>query len=1462
MIAVSSMLTPPATGPPASDVVASAFLAEEAINNNELSQPNSSNADEGGVLSFALAPLIEPTGDAMPRAPPQLASPSTDQPDFLRSASGVAASAHNAVASLTDQALAPVLDQALRSWISTAVNSALVARLANLEVRIADLPDGILGQTVGNLITIDSNADGHAWFIDVSPGESVEFGIILTNERLLADAGSQAFGRVDLLSVLLHEVGHVVGLDHGAGIAVMDEALGTGERVLFGSSAFLVRADGSVAGAVNAGAAGTLAADDGGDPDPITFTIVNHGGQSAIPDVVVSGAAERNGTYDDIGTIIGRMLAGDSVVLDINADTTWRLTGPDAGILTVAGFAAVNFARVENLTGAAGSRDTFFFEAGGSISGQVDGGSGAVVIGNGAGGDPTAAQSGPAPGAGVIHVGNANSAQHVEIGNAGATTVINQSLVISNPAAGGEVFVRGNIVATGSAGLSIFGSGHTTTIGPGSVVTTVLPGTAAPALTGIDQAGSTAITVAGDVTINDAVVLAGDAAITATAGNVRITNPGTLNGSVADLYNLSITTTGAGTVTLDGAIGATAKLKDLIINAAGDVVISGPISLAGRLSITSATGKITLGAAVNVAESVLLQANGATSPIQLNGAITAGTFVTSVGSSVVVDAAINTTAGNIRLEAVGVTGSVTVNKAVQSATGNITILGGKDVIQGAAGNLSTGGTSTIDVEATAGSITMAGGSLAQTAGGNIRYKAGQNAVIAQLDARKAGDRAASTVADQANWGKVNVIATSGSITDAVATANVYAAAARLSAGIGIGSADSSIALEVITVSAVAGSGGINLNDATQVTVDVVNQVAFNRVQANGTISTIPSGAAQSDLVTSSNGNIILRTSDGGIIINDGSAPADSIGINADGSGAVTLQAKGASQSITINTQVKSASGNISLLAPVMVLNPVNLVTTGTISVVTSASTFDVNQSGTVEWISQGPAQTIGGQVEGLDQQGNPVSGAIQAIAVDPSDPNIVYVASVNGGVWKTTNINATRLMEFNDPAKAAAADVSGVIYTVSDVFAFTAALDATVGNDGSGKFDPVPGAATTGGGGPAVKSFATLGSVAGKNRLIFTAAQNGTGFDGVSVVLADNLAAAGSETAHYDVATKRLTIYIKAGASTASQIRDAVNAAGRLTGGNGGSGAVATAVMKAVSASVVAPGAGFAPGITITRAGGSSTQAVLLTVQSVEVVNVLSVAVKGNGYAVGDILTVSGGTASVAARIKVLSVTAGQIDTVSVERGGSYTVMPTGSVAVIGGTGTGATFTLAWGVDSVTVTTAGTYSALPANPVAQATSNGAGSAAMFVLGWGVHSVSVTSQGAGYVPIPSVQASGGGGAGFTATAVTTAGAVTAVTVTTSGTEFHSIPTIVFSGNGGSGALATVPDLQAVSADVKEAGTGYLPGDTITITNANATAPAVFTVEAVRLISATIASVGSGYKANDILTLSGGTFGVAA
>ena len=59
------------------------------------------------------------------------------------------------------------------------------------------------------------------------------------------------------------------------------------------------------------------------------------------------------------------------------------------------------------------------------------------------------------------------------------------------------------------------------------------------------------------------------------------------------------------------------------------------------------------------------------------------------------------------------------------------------------------------------------------------------------------------------------------------------------------------------------------------------------------------------------------------------------------------------------------------------------------------------------WVAQGPGPTTGGQVEGMAAQSNPVDGAIHAVLAHPTDPNIIYAGSVNGGIWKTINAGTT-----------------------------------------------------------------------------------------------------------------------------------------------------------------------------------------------------------------------------------------------------------------------------------------------------------------------------------------------------------------------------------------------------------------------------------------------------------------------
>ena len=112
----------------------------------------------------------------------------------------------------------------------------------------------------------------------------------------------------------------------------------------------------------------------------------------------------------------------------------------------------------------------------------------------------------------------------------------------------------------------------------------------------------------------------------------------------------------------------------------------------------------------------------------------------------------------------------------------------------------------------------------------------------------------------------------------------------------------------------------------------------------------------------------------------------------------------------------------------------------------------------------------------------------------------------------------------------------------------------------------------------------------------------------------------------------------------------------------------------------------------------------------------------GTGYTAGDVLTISGGTASIAATLTVSTVSGGVITAISVSNNGTYTVPPANPASVTGGTGSGATFTLSFGVRSGNFT-------------------------------------ITNAGSGYVEQPTVTFSGGGGSG--AAAYATVGSATTI-----------------------------------------------------------------------------------------------------
>jgi hypothetical protein len=111
---------------------------------------------------------------------------------------------------LTIDVLTPIVDQASAVWAASGLDQAELQRLASVQVGIADLPGARLGEALGTMITLDVDAAGHGWFIDATPEANEEFSPQPTG-GLLADTSGPAAERMDLLTVVMHELGHVLG---------------------------------------------------------------------------------------------------------------------------------------------------------------------------------------------------------------------------------------------------------------------------------------------------------------------------------------------------------------------------------------------------------------------------------------------------------------------------------------------------------------------------------------------------------------------------------------------------------------------------------------------------------------------------------------------------------------------------------------------------------------------------------------------------------------------------------------------------------------------------------------------------------------------------------------------------------------------------------------------------------------------------------------------------------------------------------------------------------------------------------------------------------------------------------------------------------------------------------------------------------------------------------------------------
>jgi VCBS repeat-containing protein len=123
----------------------------------------------------------------------------------------------NSVEHLTSDTNTLIADLAASaSSLGSTVLGNLAGETAGVTVNLADLQGAAIGQTVGSTITLDTSASGYGWFIDSTPADNSEFLPTSNPNEWVAKAGSAAAGKMDMLSVLLHEYGHALGINHSA----------------------------------------------------------------------------------------------------------------------------------------------------------------------------------------------------------------------------------------------------------------------------------------------------------------------------------------------------------------------------------------------------------------------------------------------------------------------------------------------------------------------------------------------------------------------------------------------------------------------------------------------------------------------------------------------------------------------------------------------------------------------------------------------------------------------------------------------------------------------------------------------------------------------------------------------------------------------------------------------------------------------------------------------------------------------------------------------------------------------------------------------------------------------------------------------------------------------------------------------------------------------------------------------
>jgi uncharacterized repeat protein (TIGR01451 family) len=249
--------------------------------------------------------------------------------------------------SLTEGEVTAMAQAAIGRWAEAGLSAASVAKLQGLTFEIADLPAGQLAVTRGSKITLDETAAGYGWFFDATPSDDNEFEVPVLNKELQTTETSAADHRIDLLTVIMRQLGSRVSQSksaQGPAATLMENTLDTSTRR---APAFKVsEVVGKVKSAPDAKLAKQARAKADTQKSETNYQQVASSNAPSNAKVLRNHAMRPATSLADVMLNIGVLPAGHSITITFNVTVDDPFPGPGAQVCNQGSVSGDNFTTV------------------------------------------------------------------------------------------------------------------------------------------------------------------------------------------------------------------------------------------------------------------------------------------------------------------------------------------------------------------------------------------------------------------------------------------------------------------------------------------------------------------------------------------------------------------------------------------------------------------------------------------------------------------------------------------------------------------------------------------------------------------------------------------------------------------------------------------------------------------------------------------------------------------------------------------------------------------------------------------------------------------------------------------------------------------------------------------------------------------------------------------------------------